>query len=83
MAVSDSEILARFVDVCLLVISANTTEIDWLQESVNLLQHEGIYFAGSILNNFNFRSGYHSYYRYYDHYSEDYKGSKKKNLEKK
>lgn len=73
MAVSDSEILARFVDLCLLVVSANTSEIDWLNESANLLKHENINFAGVVLNNFNYKSGYHSYYKYYDHYSEKYK----------
>ena len=73
MAVSDSEILARFVDLCLLVVSANTSEIDWLNESASLLKHENINFAGVILNNFNYKSGYHSYYKYYDHYSENYK----------
>jgi len=77
MAVSDSEILARFVDVCLLVVSANTSEVDWLNESVNLLKQEHINLAGVLLNNFNYKSGYHSYYKYYDHYSEKYKNSSK------
>lgn len=72
MAVSDSEILARFVDICLLVVSANTSEIDWLKESVNLLRQEHVNLAGVLLNNFNYRSGYHSYYKYYDHYSDKY-----------
>jgi tyrosine-protein kinase Etk/Wzc len=78
MAVSDPEILARFVDVCLLVVSANSSEIDWLKESVGLLRQEHVNFAGVILNNFNYKSGYHSYYKYYDHYSESYKNNKKK-----
>lgn len=80
MAVSDSEILARFVDVCLLVVSANTTEIEWLNESVDLLRQEHVNLAGVLLNNFNYKSGYHSYYKYYDHYSENYKSYAKKNL---
>jgi tyrosine-protein kinase Etk/Wzc len=79
MAVSDPEILARFVDVCLLVVSANSSEIDWLKESVGLLRQEHVNFAGVILNNFNYKSGYHSYYKYYDHYSESYKNEKRKN----
>ncbi len=83
MAVSDSEILARFVDVCLLVVSANTTEIDWLKESVELLKQEHVNLAGVLLNNFNYQSGYHAYYKYYNHYSESYKNSEKKNILKK
>ena len=78
MAVSDSEILARFVDACLLVVSANTSEIDWLKESVNLLKQEHVALAGVILNNFNYRSGYHSYYKYYDHYGNKYKDKNQK-----
>lgn len=73
MAVSDSEILSRFVDTCILVVSASTSEIDWLKEAVTLLKHDNINLAGVLLNNFNYRSGYHSYYKYYDHYSEKYK----------
>lgn len=76
MAVSDAEILSRFVDVCLLVVSANSSEIDWLKESVSLLKHEHVNLAGVLLNNFNYQSGYHSYYKYYSHYSDSYKKSK-------
>lgn len=78
IAVSDAEILSRFVDVCLLVVSANSSEIDWLRESVNLLRHEPNKLAGVLLNNFNYQSGYHSYYKYYNHYSDNYKKSEKK-----
>ncbi len=77
MAVSDAEILSRFVDVCLLVVSANSSEIDWLKDSVNLLKHEHVNLAGVLLNNFNYQSGYHSYYKYYSHYSDSYKKSEK------
>lgn len=80
MAVSDPEILARFVDVCLLVVSANTSEIDWVRESVDLLKQEHINFAGVLLNNFNYQSGYHSYYKYYDHYTDKYKDKTKKSI---
>ncbi len=83
MAVSDSEILARFVDICLLVVSANTSEIDWLKESMDLLKQENINLAGVLLNNFNYKSGYHSYYRYYDHYTESHKNNSKRGTEKK
>lgn len=75
MAVSDAEILSRFVDLCLLIVSANSSEIDWLKESVSLLKHEHVNLAGVLLNNFNYQSGYHSYYKYYSHYSDRYKKS--------
>lgn len=83
MAVSDAEILARFVDVCLLVVSANSSEVDWLKESVDLLKQENVNLAGVLLNNFNYKSGYHSYYKYYDHYSDKYKDTTKKSIIKK
>ncbi len=83
MAVSDAEILARFVDICLLVVSANSSEVDWLKESANLLRQEHVNLAGVLLNNFNYQSGYHSYYKYYSHYSDSYKESEKKNISKK
>jgi len=77
MAVSDAEILAQFVDASILIVSAHSTEVDWLDESVNRLKNEQNNFAGVILNNFNFKSGYHSYYKYYDHYSASKKGHKR------
>jgi len=83
MAVSDAEILARFVDICLLVVSANSSEVDWLKESVSLLRHDNVNLAGVLLNNFNYKSGYHSYYKYYDHYSDKYKDTAKKSIIKK
>jgi len=83
MAVSDAEILARFVDICLLVVSANSSEVDWLKESVSLLRHDNVNLAGVLLNNFNYKSGYHSYYKYYDHYSDKFKDTAKKSIIKK
>ncbi|MGE5859441.1 MAG: tyrosine-protein kinase family protein, partial [Ignavibacteria bacterium] len=77
MAVSDAEILAQFVDASILIVSAHSTEVDWLEESVNRLKNEQNNFAGVILNNFNFKSGYHSYYKYYDHYTAHKKGHKR------
>ena len=77
MAVSDAEILAQFVDASILIASAHSTEVDWLEESVNRLKNEQNNFAGVILNNFNFKSGYHSYYKYYDHYTAHKKGHKR------
>lgn len=69
IAVTDSEILSRIVDASILVASANTTEIDLLQKSVELLRHEKNTFIGVLLNNFSYRAGYGSYYKYYYYYS--------------
>ena len=79
MAVSDAEILSRLSDGNLLVVSADSTEVDWLEESVELLNHEKSIFLGVLLNKFNYKSGYHSYYKYYGHYSKhDFSGKKLK-----
>ena len=83
MAVSDAEILSRISDGNILVVSADSTEIDWLEESVELLNHEKSTFLGVHLNKFNYKSGYHSYYKYYGHYSnQDLLGKKLKIKEK-
>ena len=84
MAVSDAEILSRLSDGNILVVSADSTEVDWLEESVELLNHEKSIFLGVLLNKFNYKSGYHSYYKYYGHYSkQDLLGKKIKIKEKK
>jgi polysaccharide biosynthesis transport protein len=70
MAVSDSEILSRLTDGNILVASSDSTEIDWLEESVELLTHEKSKFLGVLLNKFNYKSGYHAYYKYYGHYAK-------------
>lgn len=69
IAVTDSEILSRLVDATVLVVSANETEIELMKKSVELLNHEKNSFIGVLLNNFSFKSGYGSYYKYYYYYS--------------
>jgi capsular exopolysaccharide synthesis family protein len=75
IAVTDSEILARMVDATILVVSADTTEIDLMEKSVELLKSDNIKFIGSVLNNFTYKSGYGSYYKYYYYYSKPTNGS--------
>ncbi len=77
IAVSDSEILARIVDGTILVVSANNTEIDLLEKSIDLINRDNITFLGTVLNNFTYRSGYGSYYKYYYYYSSPSNGSNK------
>ncbi len=78
IAVTDSEIISRIVDAAILVVSANTTEIDVMEKSVSLLRHEQKTFIGVLLNNFTFRSGYGSYYKYYYYYSRPSDNGRKK-----
>jgi len=78
IAVTDSEILASLVDASLLVVSAETTESDLLEKSVELIKRDGSSFIGTVLNNFSYKSGYGSYYKYYYYYSRPSEGKKNK-----
>ncbi len=69
IAVTDSEILSRMVSGTILVVSANTTEVDLMQKSSELIKHEKGGFLGAVLNNFTYKTGYGSYYKYYYYYS--------------
>ncbi|MBK6915462.1 MAG: polysaccharide biosynthesis tyrosine autokinase [Ignavibacteriales bacterium] len=69
IAVTDSEILSTITDGSILVVSADATEIDLLEKSVQLIKNSGSSFLGTVLNNFSYKSGYGSYYKYYYYYS--------------
>lgn len=69
IAVTDSEILTSMVDGTLLIVSAENTEIDLMERSVELIRRENTQFLGTVLNNFSYKSGYGSYYKYYYYYS--------------
>ncbi|KUO62930.1 hypothetical protein APF79_14180 [bacterium BRH_c32] len=77
IAVTDSEIISRFVDASLLVVSANQTEVELMEKAVTMLNHEQNTFIGTVLNNFSYKSGYSSYYKYYYYYSRPAGGDKK------
>ena len=77
IAVTDSEILSSMVDGTVLVVSADTTEIDLMERAVELIKQENTQFLGAVLNNFSYKSGYGSYYKYYYYYST-HEGKKKK-----
>ncbi len=82
IAVTDAEILSRLVDASILVASADITEKDLLQKSVELLGNES--FMGVLLNNFSYKkSGYGSYYKYYYYYSHPTNGDATKTRKKK
>jgi len=77
IAVTDSEILTSMVDGTLLIVSADSTEVDMMERSVELIRRENTQFLGTVLNNFSYKSGYGSYYKYYYYYSRpDSKSSK-------
>ncbi|MCJ7554830.1 MAG: polysaccharide biosynthesis tyrosine autokinase, partial [Ignavibacteriaceae bacterium] len=69
VAVTDSEILSRKVDGTLLVVSSELTENDMLKRAVELLKNDNATLLGTVLNNFRYKSGYASYYKYYYYYA--------------
>lgn len=69
IAVADSEILTSMVDGTILIVSAEATEIELMERSVELIKRENTQFLGTVLNNFSYKSGYGSYYKYYYYYS--------------
>ncbi|MEO8398326.1 MAG: polysaccharide biosynthesis tyrosine autokinase, partial [Ignavibacteriaceae bacterium] len=69
VAVTDAEVLSRMVDAVILVVSSETTEVELMQKSVDLLRNESNSFIGTVLNNFTYKYGYGSYYKYYYYYS--------------
>jgi tyrosine-protein kinase Etk/Wzc len=82
IAVTDSEILARKVDGTILVVSAEVTEIEMMEKSISLLKNANAPFIGTVLNNFSYKSGYGSYYKYYYYYSRPTNGAKNKSIPK-
>ena len=77
IAVTDSEILSSMVDGTILVVSANNTEMELMEKAHQLINHDRSSFLGIVLNNFTYRSGYGSYYKYYYYYSRPTNGAKK------
>jgi tyrosine-protein kinase Etk/Wzc len=69
IAVTDSEILTSMVDGTVLVVSSENTEIEMMERSVELIRRENTQFLGTVLNNFSYKAGYGSYYKYYYYYS--------------
>ena len=78
IAVTDAEILATMVDGTILIVSSETTEFELMERSVELIKKDKSSFIGTVLNNFSYKSGYGSYYKYYYYYSENAVGGKTK-----
>jgi len=82
ISVADSEILASLVDASILVVSADSTDVDLMQKAVELIKHDNSSFIGTVLNNFTYKSGYGSYYKYYYYYSSPENGNSNKKHQK-
>jgi capsular exopolysaccharide synthesis family protein len=83
MAVSDTEVLSNFVNSSILVVSANSTEISWIQDSIKLLKNDQNTFLGVVLNNYEYKFGYPSAYKYVGYYSSSKDNKKLQKLKKK
>ncbi|MCL5027539.1 MAG: polysaccharide biosynthesis tyrosine autokinase [Bacteroidetes bacterium] len=82
IAVTDSEILATLVDATILVVSAEKTEIDLMVKASELIKKGASSFIGTVLNNFTYKSGYGSYYKYYYYYTSPTNGKKSRSSTK-
>lgn len=70
MAVSDSEILSQLVDASILVANSGETEIDWVDRTTSLLDNNT--FIGIVVNRFNYKHSYNTYYKHYGYYQDNY-----------
>ena len=77
ISVTDSEILSRVADGAVLVVKAESTEVELMRHAVELMRNERSPFLGVVLNNFVYKSGYGAYYKYYYYYSNPANGKEK------
>ena len=75
ISVTDSEILSRMVDGTILIVSAEKTEINMMKHAADLMKNDKSPFLGVVLNNFVYKNGYGSYYKYYYYYSHTSNGN--------
>lgn len=71
VAVIDSEILSRLADGTILVVSSERTENKLMNDAIELINRNNVNFLGTVLNNFQYKSGYGYYYKYYYNYSKN------------
>lgn len=83
VAVTDSEIISRYVDATILVASSEKTELVMLEKSVQLIKNENSSFIGAVLNNFSYKAGYGAYYKYYYYYTQPTNGKAKEKAKEK
>lgn len=68
IAVTDAEILAKKVDGAVLVVSSEITEYQMMERANQLILHDNTILIGTVLNNFDSKSAYGSYYKYKYYY---------------
>ncbi|MFO7444800.1 MAG: polysaccharide biosynthesis tyrosine autokinase [Ignavibacteriaceae bacterium] len=68
IAAADAEIISKYVDATVLVVSADKTELDLINKSVKIIKNDNSPFIGCVLNNFEYKNGYGNYYKYYYYY---------------
>lgn len=68
IAVTDAEILAKKVDGAVLVVSSEITEYQMLERANQLITHDNTTLIGLVLNNFDSKGAYGSYYKYKYYY---------------
>lgn len=68
IAVTDAEILAKKVDGAVLVVSSEITEYQMLERANQLITHDNTTLIGMVLNNFDSKGAYGSYYKYKYYY---------------
>lgn len=77
IAVTDAQLVARYVDGCLLVVAASQAQREAAIKAKQLLEKVNANILGTILNKLEVREkGYYGYY--YSYYEEDGKKVKKK-----
>ncbi|MFO7525104.1 MAG: polysaccharide biosynthesis tyrosine autokinase [Ignavibacteriaceae bacterium] len=80
IAVIDSEVLAKRADGTILVISSGKTEQRLMTDAVELIHDNKAKFLGTVLNNFEYKSGYGYYYKYYYNYADSAKKKGRKGI---
>ena len=81
VAAIDSEMLAKYVDGIILVVSADTTENKVMSDAVKLIKNIKVPILGTVLNNFKNKNGYKYYYKYNYKYGSNGNGKKTSRIE--
>jgi polysaccharide biosynthesis transport protein len=77
LSMADSRIIGRASDAVILVVRANQTTKEALQDACSRFNEDGTPLLGTILNDWNPKhSTHYSYYHYYDKYKDHYRPDK-------
>ena len=81
VSVIDSELIAKYVDGIMLVVSADTTQNKLMNETLELIKEINAPFLGVVLNNFKYKNGYDYYFKYHYNYSNNGHGKSRREKE--